>query len=178
MKYFFLFISLILFSCSEKEVHYMDNTFYFTKGTLLKNKQPFTGTLMYTYGKNKEAKKYERYYSNGVLDGTYKKWYKNGQLAEDRLYKEGKRTGTHKGWWENGQLRFLYNFNENGEYKGEVTEWYKDGKVFKIYTYINGSEEGPQRMWDEDGEFVINYIVKNGERYGRLKAKGCDAKKF
>ena len=60
-------------------------------------------------------------YKNGELDGEYKKWYKDGQLAIDANYKNDKLDGEYKEWYENGQL--------------EIDAKYSNGKEIYRYEY-------------------------------------------
>jgi antitoxin component YwqK of YwqJK toxin-antitoxin module len=52
-------------------------------------------------------------YKNGLADGTWKEWYKTGELKFEGAYKEGLNDGV----W---------------------TQWYIDGRVQRKLTFVNG----------------------------------------
>ncbi len=118
---------------------------------------------------------YSCFYEKGRKEGEEKKWYANGQLENHRSYTNGKKIGIHKGWWPSGLPKYSLVFNAAGVYHGEVQEWYEDGTVFKLFHYENGKEEGSQQMFKPNGTIRANYVVKNGERYGLIGLKKCDA---
>jgi len=53
-------------------------------------------------------------YKNGELDGSYKVWYKDGQLKGEANYKNGKLYGIARTWNVNGELCSQDNF-KNGK---------------------------------------------------------------
>ena len=69
----------------------------------------------------------ERYTTkNGVRDGTYQKWYLNGQIGKQSYYK-------------------------NGVLDGKLITWYPNGIVKATYPITNGSLEGTAKYYDENG---------------------------
>jgi hypothetical protein len=111
-------------------------------------------------------------YSRGRAEGWSRRWWKKGQLLEERYYHSGRKEGVHRGWWENGRLRYVYHF-ANDEYEGAVQEWSEKGMPYRSFHYRRGHEEGLQQMWWEDGSLRANYVVKGGEQYGLIGRKLC-----
>src|SRR4051812_40932955 len=79
-----------------------------------------------------------------------RKYFDNGQLAEQREYVNGLESGTHRGWWPNGTPRFVYNY-AGGVLEGESREWFLSGALWRDQHYNRGHEAGLQRLYWEDG---------------------------
>lgn len=109
---------------------------------------------------------------NGALHGTCKKWYPDGQLAEERVYIQGEKNGKQVSYWENGLKRFEFTA-KNDTYEGELKEWNTSGKLIHLANYVNGQEEGIQKMWYDNGKIRANYVILDGKRYGLLGTKNC-----
>ena len=110
-------------------------------------------------------------YLSGKEEGWTNKFYPNGQQAEKRYYHLGEKDSVHTGWWANGNKRFEYHFNA-GVYNGDYKEWYESGKDYKVIHYVNGAEEWA-KGWRENGKLYMNFIVRNGRRYGIENANLC-----
>ena len=111
-------------------------------------------------------------YVDGRMHGTSIGHYPNGRLAFERPYEKGQKAGIHRGWYANGALKYEYAF-EQGVFHGAVKEWFEDGSPYRAFMYVEGKEEGVQKMWYQDGSLRVNYVVKNGRRYGFMGAKPC-----
>lgn len=86
-------------------------------------------------------------YDNGVLDGKFKKWYKNGNLMVEGKYKAGKRVGETKTYDENGKIEKICFYKDevlDGNY-----ETYIDGKLFEKGKYKNGIKIGKWQIGKE-----------------------------
>jgi antitoxin component YwqK of YwqJK toxin-antitoxin module len=51
-------------------------------------------------------------FENGVLDGTYLKYFDDGQKYVEHHYREGAMHGKQFGWNKDGQLRFVSEYKE------------------------------------------------------------------
>jgi len=111
-------------------------------------------------------------YKNGLKERRSRKWYKNGQLEEDRFYVQGKKEGLQQGWWPNGTLQFQCTIL-NDAYEGEYKAWNESGALIKLFHYKHGQEEGSQRLWYNDGKTRANYVIDKGRRFGLLGTKNC-----
>ena len=59
-----------------------------------------------------------------------------------------------------------------GNYNGLYQEWYENGQPFKFIVYKNGNDvEG--KAWRPNGKLYMNFINKDGRRYGLLNAQMC-----
>jgi len=166
--------SLVLFSSCEREQLEVDKAssqLELVNGVLYYQNSPLDGLLIAKYNKTSYEMKLQ--YKDGRKNGYEKRWYSNGQLAQNRTYSRGVKIGDHLGWWENGISKFEYHFNEKGEYDGNRKEWYKNGQLVRDFNYLNGKEKGSQRMWASNGKIRANYVVKNGERFGLIGLKKC-----
>lgn len=109
---------------------------------------------------------------NGLEEGEWRSYHKNGMLKEKRFYRHGVKVGVLKTWWDNGQLQVLYRF-KNGEYDGTCFEWNRNGVMTKKMHYTLGVETGEQRQWYDDGSVRSNYMMIDGRRFGLLGTKNC-----
>ncbi|HYE87651.1 MAG TPA: hypothetical protein VEA16_14915 [Vicinamibacterales bacterium] len=55
----------------------------------------------------------------------------------------------------------------------ERRTFYPSGRLFEVRHFYNGREEGLQQAWTEDGTLYLNYVMKNGRRYGFVNARPC-----
>ena len=85
---------------------------------------PFTGKVT---GKEQGS------FKNGVKDGTWVSYHKNGQLESKGNFKNGEAEGAWVRYWGNGQLFYKGNF-KNGKYNGTWVAFNEDGSVFKSWT--------------------------------------------
>lgn len=111
-------------------------------------------------------------YFNGVEEGTQKKWYPGGRLAEERFYINGKKQGSHKAWWPDGKPKYSFQALDD-KYEGEFSSWYPSGLLEKQFHYVNGQEEGSQRLWWDNGTVRANYVIRQGKKYGLIGLKTC-----
>lgn len=50
----------------------------------------------------------EAFYAGDVIEGTYRAWHPNGQLAEVKNYAEGREAGLQQAWTAKGELFLNY----------------------------------------------------------------------
>lgn len=131
-------------------------------------------------------------YDNGVLEGSYKKYF-NDMLIKDGQYKNNKKDGEWSHYRkEDGKLHkhymvqmgFLYGpyelYNdqgvlvENGNFVDDVHDggryfYYPDGKLKEFIQYKNGIQHGSTREYYEDGKLKTEaeyrdnlFVWKNG----------------
>jgi antitoxin component YwqK of YwqJK toxin-antitoxin module len=172
---FLLIITIFNFSCEKERLAVESISEYISfehNMPFYKGKQ-FSGMLFVRY-KNKQFKE-KRNYKRGVLHGNQTKWYSDGGKYSERYYVHGVKTGIHQGWWKNGRQKFEFHFNNEGEHDGISNEWFENGIPFKLFHYKNGQEDGSQKMFKPDGSIRANYIVIEGDRFGLIGLKKCDA---
>ena len=72
-------------------------------------------------------------FKNGMKDGSWIKYHKNGQLQYKGNYKNGKRESSWIDYWENGQLQYKGNY-KNGKEEGAWVVYHEDGTVWLKFT--------------------------------------------
>ena len=122
-------------------------------------------------GKQVEEK---TYYSNGqetvtlvyegdqLRDGTYKTYYRNGNVKKQFTFKDGKYSGNCKTFYESGKLSEDYNY-DNGKLEGSYTAYYESGQVKEKYNNINDKGEGPYEEYYEDGTLAEKGTYSNSK---------------
>ena len=70
-------------------------------------------------------------------EGTYKRYYKTGELLEKGTYKNGELDGPFKTYYETGEIKEKGNYKDD-EKDGKSFIYKKDGTIKKIITYIFG----------------------------------------
>lgn len=184
MKYIFLLLSVSLFACSHLQKHFNaaanimalqetvnapDLSLNFKKGYWYHKGKLFSGKITGLF-KNKGIHRSTEYV-NGKEDGWQTIFYEDGSLSEKRFFTKGEKDGIHTGWWQNGNSRFEYHF-ANGIYNGDYKEWYQSGKPLKHIHYTSGIDDWG-KGWRETGKLYMNYIMKDGRRYGIVNSNLC-----
>jgi len=102
---------------------------------------------------------------NGKKEGVWNYFYDTGELKQETEYSDGIENGLYKFFSKDGAL-LIISTHRNGLLNGEWTEYYEDGRLKEI-GYYNDNEYSPMDFWDNEG----NQILKNGtgkkiEEYG------------
>lgn len=108
----------------------------------------------------------------GRLHGWYRSYYPNGKPFELHHYKENRSTGHYIVYWENGKMRSDCLYYEDKK-TGSYNRWYPSGKPYMMLNYENDKEDGLQQGFTEAGRLFINYIVRNGYKYGLQETAAC-----
>lgn len=106
MKYLAIILSLIVISCSSKEIKILEQNQVEIKECIIyekEEKKPFTGKVISKY--QTEQLKSEISYKNGQRDRLFKKYYLNGQIESELNYKNGELDGCSKLYYSNGQIK-------------------------------------------------------------------------
>ncbi len=116
---------------------------------------------------------------NGLNDGLWREWYKNGQLSGEINYKNGKPDGLTKRWHENGQLAFEGTYKD-GKSDGLHRKWHENGQLAFEGTYKDGSQVGfTHKEWDKKGQFVLNkYYQTASEKLAEEKLRIAEQKRM
>ena len=113
-------------------------------------------------------------YKNDLLQGNFKKWYTNGQKAEDHTMVDGKIDGPYERYYYNGEL-WKKGTYVNGVLDGLYEKWFNNGQKAYSYSYTNGKLNGEYHKWYTDGTLRIKSHYKNGQlegKYENWKADG------
>ena len=65
------------------------------------------------------APRVEAFYAGDMIEGAYRSWHQNGQLAELKNYVEGREAGSQRAWTAQGEL-FLNYEARNGRHYGLI----------------------------------------------------------
>lgn len=76
---------------------------------------------------------------NGVLEGEFKCWHKNGQIDEEGYFQNGSANGEFKSWYERGRIH-KREYYKNGKLDGERREWFSTGILWYRAFYRNGTQ--------------------------------------
>ena len=83
---------------------------------------------------------------DGLLHGTMKSWYENGQLESQREMSQNKKCGLLTAWYESGALMLLEEYDQDTLVKGE---YYREGEKEPVTRVENGS--GIATLFSADG---------------------------
>ena len=155
------------------ENHYVDN--------VIKKQKTF-----YASGNIRSETNYE---SEDPNHGTYREWYDNGQIREERNL-DGNQEGIAKGWFNDGRLRFKTAYTEGIEttkayfpsgqlsrtyskkynkLNGKDTRWHENGQLKQESNYLDGKSHGTQKFWNEEGVLISEGASDMGKRiYAKL----------
>ena len=129
--------------------------------------KPFTGTDIEP--DEKKAKEENRLgfvmvspYENGLLHGTLKVYYPNGDLQEEIVYEKGARK-LSTAYYTGGQKKHHVAFNAKGVAEGPYVRWYKNGKVETEGTFDENEKfHGDHKIYDETGALAGHYTMERG----------------
>ena len=136
MKKIILAISLltILAGCQQQRLDKDSPEFDEKKGKVLFQGKLYTG-IVFEYHRDTNTLKYEHTYKEGIMEGEYKEYYRNGQLEVKGNYIAGEREGKFESWSETGQLLMEFNFKD--ESNTILKEFHENGKLHTEYYFKN-----------------------------------------
>lgn len=163
-----LILSVFIISCSPVEVN--SSKLVKRKGITYEiNKEvPFTGRSV-EYSNFNNIKLSEGNYKDGLKDGLWIQWLRNGsgaKIAESR-YKDGKKHGLWARWWDSGQKYSEENYKD-GLKDGLWVGWQANGEVHEKGRYIDGHKDGPWIDFIFQGKAVERHYT-NGKKDGTKK---------
>ena len=99
----------------------------------------------------------EQTYRAGLLHGSARQYYSDGQLQIDMNFEDGVAQGPYQAYYPGGQLQVEDNL-ENGSYSSQVKMYHEDGTPMEITPAPSGdpsadSDEGGITITETDGEF-------------------------
>ncbi len=176
-----IWIFILLFSCNSRndiepgDAHHFsviisDTSLHLINGTLFyKDHKTFNGELKDAWP-NGKLKSIERYL-NGKQQGLSETFYPDGKKESTRWYSNGEKDSVHTGWWWNGNKKYEYHF-KMGSYNGMFAEWYESGKIIQQVMYAE-EKELYGKGWRENGKLYMNFVMKDGRRYGMNNSNLC-----
>ena len=108
----------------------------------------------------------EGIYINGKLEGLYTCYYNNGNLKGRGHYKSGKREGSFL-WYDRtrGYQKSEENY-VNGKVDGICKHYYDNGNILEKSTYKNGVRHGMHYKYYENGQIQQMGLFENGVENG------------
>ena len=106
-------------------------------------------------------------YIEGKHNGKEQSFYPDGSIAEEIIWKDGLKNGTWKQFFKNGQLKSTANYI-NDQLDGTFIAYFPDGKKEVEGTYRHDVPDDEWKRYDEKGKLVstIRYtggIIANSE---------------
>jgi antitoxin component YwqK of YwqJK toxin-antitoxin module len=120
--------------------------------------------------------KAEAHFDQGKLQGVFKLWHTNGQLAEEGNYIADQRHGTFSTWGEDGVKLLEQNFL-NGKRNGEIKRWHRNGQLQFFEHYVDGEKDGPAVAYFENGQKEAEGMFRKGNFHGTWTGWYPDGKK-
>lgn len=153
-----LLLAFALFLCSAFHEPYLikrisDANFRYEFYTTLKEAHTKIGKTYYWF-KGGAIHNAQGGMAGELLDGGYKKFYLNNQLAEEGAFKKGLKAGLWKTWYENGVAETTQ-YWDNGLQTGLYYLHSKEGVLTEKGNFRKGKKHG---LW-------INYVSKDSVRY-------------
>ncbi|NCI45349.1 toxin-antitoxin system YwqK family antitoxin [Sediminibacterium soli] len=144
-------------------LRFRNNLFYINGGL-------FSGVIRACYANGKTQFLVPVY--AGMRHGIYRSFYADGSIFEIRCYQHNLANGRHLGYWRNGKRKFDYQYRDDRR-NGYLYQWYENGKPYMVTHYIQDQEDGLQQAWRTSGKLFINYVAKNGRKYGLEETQLC-----
>lgn len=129
-----------------------------------------------TYKNDRKNGKWIIYYKDGVTpkiigefvnnrpNGSFQKFYPNGNLKEEATFEGQRYIDTLKRYSVDGVLTYQAKYNEAGLETGEVKYFYDNGSPEFFYTAENGAPTGEATRFWNNGDIKENIIFnKEGE---------------
>ena len=114
-------------------------------------------------------------YDEGIKAGTWKSYYRNGQVEGVDEYVDGILSSTVE-FHSNGQKYYECAYVDLKKH-GSYTEWYDNGQLHRQGEFLHGREEGKWMIWDANGNVTLAREYKNGIDVEKLKARQAEAKR-
>ena len=128
-----------------------DDKFYDSRNALI------TGVLQSKY---KDGGWAEFEVKDGVRNGFYLQYFKNGIIEKRLTFVEGRAHGQGIEYFENGSVSIIQN-HKDGLKEGLATSFYENGKQHSISHYQNGKREGVYQSYFDDGRLKIELLFKD-----------------
>jgi len=105
----------------------------------------------------------EGVYVNDLKYGEWKYYYENGGKEEIIHMVNGQMIGKRITWFENGQRKYDNERNDLGEPVGKWQEWYQNGQLFSEGNHENGVKSGEWVWFFESGQKSASEIYEKGK---------------
>lgn len=109
--------------------------------------------------------KAEANFENGQLQGVFRLWHTNGQVAEQGQYDKDKRSGEFSAYGEDGTRRLRQTF-VRGNRHGVVEQWHSNGQLQYAEHFKDGEKNGPAVAYYDNGQLEASGEFRNGKYHG------------
>lgn len=133
--------------------------------------------IITTYYKNLFSKKRqvkERYIvdENGVKNGLYQSYHKNGQASETCEFKNGIKNGFCVIKHDNGRVATECTY-QDGCLEGDYISYYADGHKRLECSFKNDRTHGTYRLFNPTGALEVLYTYHHGKKHGPCEIRRC-----
>ncbi|MGV6862295.1 MAG: toxin-antitoxin system YwqK family antitoxin [Putridiphycobacter sp.] len=137
--YFFIIFGVYAYTQNNYSEyrHIQNDSFRFDFYVDIEHKKiKYIDTVYYTWYKGKKIMNTQGNSSGDVLNGSCKKYYLKGQLAESGQYKYGLKVGKWQYWDESGNLTLIENYKKG--YLNGYIYYYENGLLINKEKYKSG----------------------------------------
>lgn len=133
--------------------------------------------IITTYYKNLFSKKRqvkERYIvdENGVKNGLYQSYHRNGQASETCEFKNGIKNGFCVIKHDNGRVATECTY-QDGCLEGDYISYYADGHKRLECSFKNDRTHGTYRLFNPTGALEVLYTYHHGKKHGPCEIRRC-----
>lgn len=108
-------------------------------------------------------KRSEINFTLGKPHGLYKIFYQNGKLEEVGFWDDGVNTGDFKRYYDSGNMQQNFHFNTKGKRNGTQYYYHENGKLALEVEIVNGQESGVMKRYNDDGELIEEKVFNKGK---------------
>ena len=165
-----LLISLFIFSCGENFIEeishrkdYLDRDIKIVKYYRLSDeKKELVKQIEYFVGGNICS---EKFYKNSELHGICTNYWYNNNKVDEVNYINGLKDGFYKSWNKDGTLRSEEHY-KNGSLNGKSTFWWSPEIPKSVCNYKDGEIDGEEIRYFDNGSIWLKQNFKNGVGIG------------
>jgi antitoxin component YwqK of YwqJK toxin-antitoxin module len=110
----------------------------------------------------------EAHFEAGAMQGPYRSWHENGQVAESGAYLADRRESGWELFYDDGTRARSQEFRA-GRLHGVVREWYPSGQLRLEEHYVDGVRHGPALAYFEGGQKQSEGAFRTGDFDGVWK---------
>lgn len=112
-------------------------------------------------------------FSEGQPDGSFVRWYENGQKEVAGIYIGGKKEGLWRYWYESGQKQKERNYSKDLR-NGTSTGWDENGQIRITGSFVDGKRHGKLTKWASRGNKTSEASYRNDVLHGNsFQFLGC-----
>jgi antitoxin component YwqK of YwqJK toxin-antitoxin module len=113
------------------------------------------------------------FFDKGKLEGEYRAWHPNGQVAEAGTYVHDQRQGVFQ-TWDPGGNRLTEDPYKDGQIQGTSRIWFPSGQLMLEVEYAKGKRNGPAVIYYENGQKRSEGEFRNDEYHGHWRGWYAD----